>query len=212
MQNNNPQHPQTSLGRGQIVLGIVGILALAGYFMYAKFGFFMIPGLFYAKKTVTYYEEKSDLLESYRQPNIEELNFEYLEPLIEPKMSPFRDDFCTVIQDEKTYDAYAAAYGGELCADCANTDFDKYSILGQVVEDVQYVGTGKPGFNKFVFKNPEWNLITYIVTSNDVYNPDGKMSFIDTVHAAYLEPDSKWLIKIPRIPDDYSVECQAWTN
>lgn len=209
---NNAQHPQTSLGRGQIILGVVGIVALLGFFLYAKFGYFAIPGLFYAQKTVSYDVKSEFSLDAYRQPHIEELSFEYLEPLIEPRMSPFREDFCTVINDKETYDKYVASYGGELCTDCADIDFEKNAILGQVVEDVNYDSSGKPGFNKFVFKDTEWNLITYMVTSNDVYNPDGKMSFIDTVHAAYLEPDSKWLIKIPHIPDDYSVECQAWTN
>lgn len=210
MQNNNPQHPQTSLGRSQIILGIMGVVGLLGYFIYAKFGFFMIPGLFYAKKTVTYYEEKSDLLDRYTQPYIEKLQYSVLTPSIEPKMSPFRDDYCTVINDKETYDKYVIAYGGELCKDCADINFDEFSILGQVVEDVEYDSSGIPGFNKYVFKDTQSSLISYIVASKDVYNPE--TSIIDEVDAAYIEPDTNWLIKIPQIPDWYDVECEASTN
>ncbi len=210
MKNYAGQEPKTSLGRTQIILAVVGFLALVGYFMYNKFGYFGIPGIFFAEKT---YDESQRInqnhsIDRFLQPYIEKLDYTILTPLVEPQMSPFRDDFCTIINDRETYARYVTAYGGELCNDCGDINFDEFSILGQVVEDVQYDTPGIPGFNKYVFKDTYNSILTYIVASKDVEQP----SFIEKVDAAYLEPDTNWLIKIPRIPDWYDVECLAWTN
>lgn len=210
MEHNQKAGIKSSLSGVQIALGVIGIIALLGYFIYQKYGFFMIPGLFYARNTVTY-ETNTDIVAPYKQDYIEELPYTVLTTSMEPKMSPFREDFCTVIQDKETYQKYVAAYGGELCKDCVNFDFTKYSILGQVIEDVEYDSPGIPGFNKYVFKDRANNIITYIVASKDVYNPKTN-PLIEEVDAAYLEQDMQWLIKIPRIPDYYTVECQSFAN
>lgn len=152
-------------------------------------------------------DEFVELMGEFNHESITEQKLTLLTEPIAPRISPLREDGCTVITDPETYIEYRKAYEvDELCKECRGFNFANKAIYGMHVEEIGYKNTSE-GFSKFLFRDDEQKKIIYLVVS-DAY----RLSNLDSVNvavAAYLFNDYNWLVQGPQVPEGYTVECRA---
>lgn len=194
----------------KLLAGLISfcVLVVIGYYL----GTTMISNTSQTNETLS--PGYTQLVTTYSTPEYIELDFVELQTLVAPEVryqrgiDPItREDDCVVIKDAKEYENTKQSFGTELCTACADLDYTEYSIVGMLADEVINDPDQPEGFSKLVYKNDTTKTISYIVIS-DRFKVEAPMStFFSTVHASYLAEDQNWLTQIPRIPDDYTLEC-----
>jgi len=117
---------------------------------------------------------------------------------------------CVVIREREEYKQYKKEFTENFCQRCEEIQFTKHMLIGMPYENVITSPDAKEGVEKYAFLDHENNTLHFYILPEQYkqFHIDPWLLFRNYAQAAYLAPDNNWLVRIPKIPDGYAIECK----
>jgi len=120
---------------------------------------------------------------------------------------------CNIVRNKQGLVPFKQTYGDTFCPMCDEVDFKTYSLVAMPTSELIDGPFAKKGFEHYAYRDDDNERVVYFTASKKFkqFHFDILAPFRQNTKK-YRIQDSAWMMRIPKIPDRYTLDCRAFTT